>query len=154
TQYFAQLTERIKALPGVEACATAGLTPFANAISKTGVVVEGWRPKPGENIAIDSNKVGPGYHEALGIPFALGRGFTEHDNANAPLVVIINEAMARAYFPDQNPLGKRFSLGPGRPWLEIIGVTRDHRLHSLTEDPIPHFDLPALQHPYGSFARL
>jgi predicted permease len=153
-QYFAQLTERVKALPGVEACATAGLTPFANAISKNGVVIEGWQPKPGENIAIDSNRVGPGYHEALGIPFALGRGFTERDNANAPLVAVINEAMARAYFPDQNPLGKRFSLGTGRPWLEIVGVTRDHRLHSLTEEPIPHFDLPALQHPYGAFARL
>src|SRR4030095_3048222 len=103
---------------------------------------------------IDSNRVGPGYHEALGIPFALGRGFTERDNAKAPLVAVINEAMARAYFPDQNPLGKRFSLGTGRPWLEIVGVTRDHRLHSLTEEPIPHFDLPALQHPYGAFARL
>src|SRR5262245_64642689 len=62
--------------------------------------------------------------------------------------------MARAYFPNQNPLGKRFSLGQGRPWMEIIGVTRDHRLHSLTETPLPHFDLPALQHPYGMFARL
>ncbi len=153
-QYFAQLTERVKALPGVEAATTAGLTPFANVISKNGVVIEGWQSGTGENIAIDSNRVGPGYHEVLGIPLALGRGFTEHDNANAPLVVMINEAMARAYFPNQSPLGKRFSLGPGRPWLEIIGVTRDYRLHSLTEAPFPHFDLPALQHPYGAFARL
>jgi len=153
-QYFAQLTERVKAIPGVESGATAALTPFSNVISKNGVVIEGRQPKPGENIAIDSNRVGPGYHETLGIPLAQGRGFTERDNANAPLVVIINEAMARAYFPNQNPLGKRFSLGPGRPWLEIIGVTRDHRLHSLTETAFPHFDLPALQHPYGAFARL
>jgi len=153
-QYFAQLAERVKAMPGVESATTAAITPFASVISKNGVVIEGWQPKPGENIAIDSNRVGPGYHEALGIALALGRGFTEHDNANAPRVVIINEAMARAYFPNQNPLGKRFSLGPGRPWLEIIGVTRDHRLHRLTETAFPHFDLPALQHPYGSFARL
>ena len=153
-QYFAQLTERVRALPGVESAATAALTPFSNTISKNGVVIEGWQTKPGENIAIDSNRVGPGYHEALGISLAQGRGFTEHDNANALLVAIINEAMARAYFPNQNPLGKRFSLGPGRPWLEIIGVTRDHRLHSLTETAFPHFDLPALQHPYGPFARL
>jgi predicted permease len=90
----------------------------------------------------------------MGIPLVQGRGFTERDNANAPPVAIINEAMARAYFPNQNALGKRFSLGQGMPWIEIIGVTRDHRLHSLTETPFPHFDLPALQHPYGSFARL
>ncbi|MCI0390039.1 MAG: ABC transporter permease [Acidobacteria bacterium] len=153
-QYFAQLAERVKALPGVEAATTAALTPFSNIISKNGVVIEGWQPKPGENIAIDSNRVGPGYHEALGIPLAQGRGFSEQDNASAPRVVIINEAMARAYFPNQNPLGKRFSLGPGRPWLEIIGVTRDHRLHNLTETAFPHFDLPAFQHPYGVFARL
>src|SRR5262249_14858909 len=123
-QHFLQLTERVKALPGVESATTAWITPMSNLIAKSSVVIEGWQPRPGENIAIDDNKVGPGYHEALGIPLAQGRGFTERDNANAPGVVIINEAMARAYFPNQNPLGKRFSLGPGRPWLEIIGVTR------------------------------
>jgi predicted permease len=153
-QYFAQVAERVKALPGVESVTTAALTPFSKVIGKNGVVIEGLQPKPGENIAIDSNRVGPGYHELMGIPLVQGRGFTERDNANAPPVAIINEAMARAYFPNQNSLGKRFSLGQGMPWIEIIGVTRDHRLHSLTETPFPHFDLPALQHPYGSFARL
>ncbi|HEV2665333.1 MAG TPA: FtsX-like permease family protein, partial [Blastocatellia bacterium] len=153
-QYFTHVAERVKALPGVESATTAALTPFSNVIGKSGVVIEGRQPRPGENIAIDSNRVGPGYHELMGIPLVQGRGFTERDNANAPFVAIINEAMARAYFPNQNPLGKRFSLGAGRPWLEIIGVTRDHRLHSLTEAPFPHFDLPALQHTYGSFARL
>jgi putative ABC transport system permease protein len=117
-------------------------------------VIEGWQPKPGENLAIDYSKVGPGYHELMGIPLIAGRGFTERDNASAPGVVIINEELARAYFPQQNPLDKRLRLGPNKPWLEIVGVTRDHRLHSLTEAPLPHFDLPASQHPYGSFARL
>jgi predicted permease len=153
-QYFAQVAERVKALPGVESATTAALTPFSNAMGKNGVVIEGWQSKPGENIAIDSNRVGPGYHELMGISLAQGRGLTARDNASAPLVAVINEAMARAYFPNQNPLGKRFSLGQGMPWIEIIGVTRDYRLHSLTEAPIPHFDLPALQHSYGAFARL
>jgi putative ABC transport system permease protein len=153
-QYFAQVAERVKALPGVESATTAWITPFSNFISKSSVVIEGRQPGPGENIAIDDNKVGPGYHELMGIPLVQGRGFTERDNANAPRVAIINEAMARAYFPNQNPLGKRFSRGQGMPWMEIIGVTRDHSLRSLTETPFPHFDLPALQHPYGSFARL
>jgi predicted permease len=153
-QYFAQLAERVKAAPGVESATTAWITPFSNFIAKSSVVIEGWQSQPGENIAIDDNKVGPGYHELMGIPLVQGRGFTERDNASAPRVAIINEAMARAYFPNQNPLGKRFSLGQGEPWMEIIGVTRDHHLHSLTEAPVPHFDLPALQNPYGSFARL
>ena len=153
-QYFAQLTERVKSLPGVESATTASITPFSNLVGKTSVVIEGFQPPPGENIAIDNSKVGPGYHELLGIPLVQGRGFTERDNSGAPSVVIINEMFARTYFPNQNPLGKRLSLGPDKPWLEIIGVTRDHRLHSLTETPFPHLDLPALQHPYGSFAHL
>jgi predicted permease len=153
-QYFVQLTERVKALPGVESATTAWITPLMPRIAKSSVVIEGWQTQPGENIAIDESRVGPGYHELLGIPFVQGRGFTERDNANAPGVVIINETLARTYFPNQNPLGKRLSLGPKQPWLEIIGVTRDHRLHSLTETPLPHFDLPALQRPYGSSARL
>jgi putative ABC transport system permease protein len=90
----------------------------------------------------------------MGIPLVAGRGFTERDNANAPGVVIVNETLARNYFPNQNPLGQRLSLGNNKPWLEIIGVARDYRLHRLTETPVPHLDLPALQQSYGSFARL
>jgi predicted permease len=153
-EYFRELTERARALPGVVSAATGVVTPVSDLLFKNSVLIEGWQSKPGENVAIDSNRAGPGYHETLGIPIVQGRGFTERDNAGAPGVVIINEAMARAYYPNQNPLGKRLRLGPGRPWLEIVGVTRDHRLHSLTETAAPHFDMPALQNPYGSFARL
>jgi hypothetical protein len=76
-----------------------------------------------------------------------GRGFTPADRTGTPNVVVINEAMARLYFPHQNPLGKRLNIGT------IIGVTRDLKIHKLTEAPLPHFDLPALQHPYGGYAR-
>ena len=117
-------------------------------------MIEGWQPRPGENIAIDNNKVGPGYHELMGIPLVQGRGFTEQDNANAPRVAIINEAMARAYFPNQNPLAKRFSLGQGR------AMAGDHRRDARPPLAQPDrnadsaFRLPALQDPYGSSARL
>jgi predicted permease len=154
TQYFTDVAERVRTLPGVESATTAAITPLSGSVGKRWVVIEGWQTKPGENITLDYGTVGPRYHELLGIPLAAGRGFTERDNAAAPGVVIINEALARAYFPRQNPVGKRLSLGPGQPWLEIIGVARDHRLHDLTETPFPHFDLPALQQTYGSFARL
>jgi hypothetical protein len=69
-------------------------------------------------------------------------------------VVVINEAMARLYFDGQDPIGKRLSFGPGNPWMEIVGVTRDYRIRSLTERAIPHFDLPALQQGYGNFSRV
>lgn len=153
-QYFDQLTEQVQALPGVEAVTTAKLTPFDGNIGKTSVVIEGWQSNPGENLALEYSQVGAGYHELMEIPLVAGRGFTERDDANAPGVVIVNETLARTYFPNQNPLGKRLSLGLNKPWLEIVGVMRDFRLHSLTETPVPHLDLPALQQPYGSFARL
>jgi predicted permease len=153
-QYFDQLTEQVQALPGVEAATTATLTPFDGNIGKTSVAIEGWQTKPGENLALEYSQVGAGYHDLLKIPLIAGRGFTERDNANAPGVVIVNEALARTYFPNQNPLGKRISLGNNKPWLEIIGVARDYRLHKLIETPAPHLDLPALQQPHGSFVRL
>jgi predicted permease len=153
-QYFNQLIEQVRALPGVEAVTTSYLTPFDGNIGKTSVVIEGRQATPDENLALEYSQVGPGYHELMGIPLVAGRGFTERDNANAPGVVIVNETLARTYFPNQNPLGKRLSLGNNKPWLEIIGVTRDYRLHSLTERATPHLALPALQQSYGSFARL
>jgi predicted permease len=153
-QYFNQLTAQVQALPGVEAATTSFLTPFDGNISKTTVVIEGWQTTPDENLALEYSKVGAGYHELMGIPLVAGRDFTERDNANAPGVVIVNETLARTYFPNQNPLGKRLSLGLNKPQLEIIGVTRDYRLHSLTEQAAPHLALPALQQSYGSFARL
>jgi predicted permease len=118
------------------------------------VIIEGYQAKPNENVGIDYNQVGPGYHDLMGIPIVQGRGFTEQDKEGAPGVIVINEALARLYFPNQNPIGKRISSGPGNPWWQIIGVTRDFKTQRLTEVPIPHLDLPALQHPYGNFARV
>ena len=155
TQYFMQVAERVRQLPGVDSVTLGTITPFSNSIGKTSLRIEGYQPQAGENLAVDNTGVGPGYHETLGIPLVAGRGFMEHDNANAPGVAIVNEAFARTFFPNQNPLGKRISTNIHNPqWLEIIGVTRDHRLHDLTEAPFPHLDLPLLQHPAGSFARL
>lgn len=153
-EFYRQAVEEVKALPSVEAASTSTITPLSSGVSSMGVIIEGYQAKLGEHISIENNKVGPGYHQLLDIQFARGRGFTEQDTESAPGVVVINEAMARLYFQDQNPLGKRLSLGQGMPWLEIVGVTRDTKLHSLTETPIPHFDLPARQHPYGNFAQL
>jgi putative ABC transport system permease protein len=89
----------VKTLPGVEVMTLGTIAPFSNSIGKTPLVIEGWQPKPGENLAVDNTGVGPGYHEALGIPLVAGRGFTERDNANAPGVAIVNETFARTFFP-------------------------------------------------------
>jgi predicted permease len=153
-QFYSELTDRLKALPGVEAVSLAGRTPLVGGRGSMNIVIEGYQIQPGENIGVEFNQVGPGYHELMGIPIVQGRGFTAQDRADAPGVVIINEALARLYFPNQNPLGKRLSRGPGNPWLEIIGVTRNISLHGLTEPPAPLIDLPGLQQPIGNYAKL
>jgi predicted permease len=147
-QFYSQLVERVRTLPGVVAATTASITPMSGSVGTMGVTIEGYQGQPGQNIGIDYNRVGPGYHELLGIPIVQGRGFTASDRLGTPNVVVINEAMARLYFPHQNPLGKRLNVG------EIIGVMRDTKIHKLIETPLPHFDQPALQHPYGGFARI
>ena len=148
-EFFRELTERLRALPGVESVSTATVTPLGGGVYTRSVTVEGYTPEPGQNIGIDSNEVGPGYHELMGIPLVQGRGFNEQDVKGAPPVAVINEAMARTYFPGQNPVGKRLWLGKGGKPLEVVGVARDSKYHSLVESPLPHFDTPVLQDPYA-----
>jgi macrolide transport system ATP-binding/permease protein len=153
-QFYSELSAQVKALPGVEAVSFASRTPLDGGRSLMSIVIEGYQTNPGENIGVAFNQAGPGYHEMMGIPIIEGRGFTEQDGAGAPGVVIINEALAQLYFPNQDALGKRLSRGPDKPWLEIIGVTPNIRLHELTESPAPQIDLPGLQHPPGNYAKI
>lgn len=153
-EFFRQLTERLRALPGVVAVSHAQITPLSGSVGTMSVTLEGYTPHAGEHLGIDYNQVGPGYHELMGIPLVAGRGFSEQDREGAPGVVIINEAMARTFFPDQNPIGKRMALGRGQPWLEIIGVARDIKHRQLTNQAIPHFDLPSRQQSAGLFTQM
>ncbi|MCI0366289.1 MAG: ABC transporter permease, partial [Phycisphaerales bacterium] len=157
-QFFGPLTERLRALPGVAAVSTSIITPLSGSSGSKMIVIEGYQAQsPGDqptNLTAAYNKVGPGYHEMMGIRILSGRGFTENDREGAAEVVVINEAMARRYFPNQNPVGRRMSMGPGMPWMEIIGVAADVKSRELTQEAVPHFDQPALQRPYGNFAEV
>ncbi|HEU4434973.1 MAG TPA: FtsX-like permease family protein, partial [Pyrinomonadaceae bacterium] len=113
--------------------------------SMSSIFVQGRQPLPNEQMAFDSNVVGPNYHETMGIEMAQGRGFTDQDREGSPGVVVINEALAQRLFPGENALGQKLTLKTNGPPLEIVGITRDVKHHDLTETPLPHFDLPALQ---------
>jgi predicted permease len=153
-EFYRQLLARTRSLPGVVAVSLARVVPFEGGVMSRGVMIEGYQDSTGKNIGIDANDVGPGYHELMGIQILKGRGFNEQDHEHAPGVAIINEAMARLYFPNQNPLGKSLRVGPGNPPLEIIGVARDSKFHDVKEAPLPHFDLPVLQRGNFSFMTL
>ena len=148
------LYARLEALPGVEAVSYGLVMPFSGSRFTNSIFVQGRQPMPNESMAFDASVVGPNYHETMGIEMAQGRGFTDQDREGAPRVVIINEALAQRLFPGENALGQRLTLKTNGPPLEIVGITRDIKHHDLTETPLPHFDLPALQRGYDSYTNV
>src|SRR5438128_10902990 len=92
-----------------------------------------------------ANQVSPGYHDTLGMRLVRGRDVTEMDRAGSPLVVLINEAMAKQFWKDQDALGKRFKFFGDQQFRQVVGITRDTKIFSLGEDPLPHAFIPALQ---------
>jgi predicted permease len=95
---------------------------------------------------VDYNMVTPGYFDTLRIPVHRGRTFTDADDEKASKVAIINQTMAKQFWPDQDPLGKRFSTkGAAGPFIEVVGVVQDGKYKGVVEDPVPHFYLPVSQ---------
>jgi macrolide transport system ATP-binding/permease protein len=148
------LYARLETLPGVEAVSYGLVMPFSGSRYVSSIFVQGRQPLPNEQMAFDASVVGPNYHETMGIEMAHGRGFTDQDREGAPAVVIINEALAQRLFPGENALGKRLMLKTNGTPMEIVGITRDIKLHDLTETPLPHFDQPALQRGYDSYTNI
>jgi putative ABC transport system permease protein len=130
-----RILDRIKYLPGVHRASFSFPAPYLRGRYTTTFAVEGHTPRPGDDMVLDCLRVMPDFFESLGITVLQGRTFTSQDDASAPKVAIINESMARYFFPQQNPLGKRLgNMGrdPGSGLsLEIIGVVKDARYRGL-----------------------
>ena len=141
-QFIAQLSERVAALPGVEAVSFARVVAFSDFPWVGPLIIEGSRPQP-----VNTNAVSPNYFQTLGASLAQGREFTAQDTAGAPLVVIVNEAAARRYWPGQEVVGQRIIRGKGRitEFAEVVGVVRNSKEKGLTEDPSPALYVPLLQ---------
>jgi predicted permease len=148
TEFYRSLEGKILALPGVQSVSLAGAVPIAYVLGRQTIHVEG-RPVPSgrQAPAVLFNVVDPPYFANLHIPLLLGRSFADSDNENAQLVAIVNETMARQFWPGESPIGKRFSnRGDGLgPFLEIVGVARDGKYRTLGEDPEPYLYLPLAQ---------
>jgi len=94
--------------------------------------------------------VGPRYFETMEVPLVRGRGFTDADRPGAPAVVIVNEAFAKRFWGDADPIGKRISRnGENGPWIPVVGLARDGKYVSITESPRPFVYYPQLQMPDG-----
>lgn len=143
--FHRQVVEKIRALPGVANVAIARNRPFGGGFSRS-VFIEGQEPTPGgRGVLVQTNNIGLGFFEALGIPLLAGRDFIETDSAQSPKVLIINQAMASRFWADQDPVGKRLKLFGDPDYRQVVGVVADSKYNSLTERRLPFMYIPLLQ---------
>ncbi len=138
--FYSRLSERLQALPGVERVTFTNLVPLSGDRERQGYRIEGHEPSAEKPlIFIDTAVVGPGYFATMGIPIQRGRDFAARDaQPGAQPIAIINETMARKYWPGGNALGERFQFGRTGPFAEIVGVARDSKYYALAEEPLPY----------------
>jgi predicted permease len=126
--FYDEVLERMQALPGVVAAAYTTSVPLQWKGGANGFTIEGRQPKPGVSTNAIHRQVSAGYFQTMSIALKQGRYFDNSDNKQSLPVVIINETMARQYWADEEPLGRRFKLGvPNAPWVTIVGVVADVR---------------------------
>jgi putative ABC transport system permease protein len=156
--FYARLIDAVRALPGVREAGATNILPLTENYDSRGIQIED-RPVPiGQAPSIQARSVTSGYFRALGIPLIRGRGFTDRDTAESPLVVIVSDSMARRYWPGENPIGQRITFNSGIPRerqqpvggpgsREIIGVVGDVKHLGLDDAETPFFYTPHAQQP-------
>jgi putative ABC transport system permease protein len=148
--FFEQLQSRLQNLPGARSASVTFGLPFGRSRIGTELDIEGRPVAPGDRPNIECQSVLPDYFRTLGIQLIKGRDFNARDDLNARRVAIINETLARRFFPNEDPIGKRIrpeiTTEPGdTPMREIIGVVSDARYRSLTVEIPPKVYMPYTQ---------
>jgi predicted permease len=156
--FWNQLRERVAALPGVEAVGITSNLPFSGGYSDSVILAEGYVMAPGESLISPYRvSISPGYFEAMKIPLRRGRLFTASDDERAPKVVIVDERLAKRFWKDADPVGKRMwrpeeieelkrGPGPKSHFYTVVGVVGSIRVTSLTEkEPVGMYYFPFAQ---------
>ena len=132
-RFYRALLDETRALPGVQSAGLLRSLPLGESIGDWGIDVEGYDEQALGSAQADWQVASEGGGEALGERLVSGRQLTRADDENAPDVALINEAMARRYWAGQDPLGRRFRIGPPqRPWVTVVGVVGDVRHNGIT----------------------
>ncbi len=133
--FYQNLGDQVRRLPGVRAAGFVRVLPLAAEIGDAGLQIEGRPPTPPNTpgLSADWQAVSPGFFEAMGMRLASGRFFDGTDTPGGMQVVMINRALAREYFPGEDPLGKRLRIfgGDQQPWRTIVGVVADYHHNGL-----------------------
>jgi putative ABC transport system permease protein len=150
-EFFKQLVDRVRNLPGVEAASATGTLPLNGSTWGRGLTVEGYPVLSGGQVpSVQHTVVTPGYFRTMGISLLAGRDFNDSDAKDSQDVTIIDERLARKYWPNESPIGKRVRFGPpedNEPWHTIVGVVTSVRHQRLQEETdasvyLPHQKVP------------
>ena len=151
------LMQRLQARPGVQSVAAVSSLSRSAEPPRQGIVLE--QGQPNEAPRANFQGVTPDYFRAMGIALLKGRTFTERDALEAPAVAIINETIAKRYFHDEDPVGKRLAMegrtpgqpapnrGAASPWSEVVGVVADTKKLNLSAETVPEIYVPYWQYP-------
>jgi putative ABC transport system permease protein len=153
-----RVLERLEAIPGVVAAGGVSNMPMSGEENIESLNIEGRpAPKPEDFPLADFRSATPGYFEATGIRLVRGRAFDARDTDKSPFVAVIDETMVKAYWPNEDPVGKRFRLGPPEPepgaepepWVTIVGIVGNVRHSGLHIEARPQMYMPHTQAPRG-----
>jgi predicted permease len=155
--FYQQLWERVRGLPGVESAGGASVLPLTGGIGWGSITIEGYNPSSGQSmIQSDMRVASAGYFETMKIPLTRGRFFTEQDTKESERVVIVDENMARTYWPNADPVGKRLKFGRGdnnnNPWMTVVGVVGAVKHYALDTDSRVALYTPHRQSGAGSLS--
>ncbi len=152
--YYTRMIERLQRLPGLNSVGFISPIPLGHVDSNGTFAVEGHPPPPGERQLVKLRAASPGYFRAMGIGLREGRVFRETDTAAAPGVAVINQTLARKYFPNKDPIGRRVTMSDGDkgPFLTVVGVVNDVNYINLGGDPAPEMYRDYRQFFFAPFA--
>ena len=144
---YRQLYDRLSALPNVRSVTIASYSPMQGSSTNSSVTVRGYTPSEGENMNVEDMLVGPAFADTLGVPLLLGREIGLQDTVASARVGVVNQSFARAFFGDQNPIGRRitFEGDSDKDDFEIVGVIGDAKYDSAREKPERAVYRPILQ---------
>jgi predicted permease len=147
-EFYKKLLVRVRDLPGVLSVSTAAAVPMGYVFKSDTLAIAGYQPPSGEAAPnLLYNVISPTYFETMSIPLLRGRKFTDADDDKAQYVTIINETMAKRFWPGEDPLGRQFNMArePQHP-IQVVGIARDSRFLGVTFPISAHFYLPYAQH--------
>ena len=155
SQAFSRLVDKVSATPGVAAAGLNDMVPFSRYNPQDEFTVEGKQPAHGDPVPVaDVRRVSPAYFDAIGTQIVRGRPFRDTDDDRAPLIAIVDESLARRYWPGEDPIGRRVREGSDSsvPWLTVVGVAERVKHRSLAEHGDYFIYLPFFQRPaYRSY---